>query len=497
MKKNTDGTRSINANIDLGENGYIFANTSDGLSVANPANEGDNSWELVDSEGSKFVQEYIDKGMNGGGFTFYEYPLPNNENQIAEKVVYSSYFPEWDWVVSAGTYMNDFNQSANEILKAILITSVLALLAGITMTWFFVNRITKPLLLATERMDELAQRDLSLDPIKVNSTDETKILVDSVNRLQSDFRKVLENISDTSNIVASNSEELAQSANEVMTGTEQVSATMQELASGSETQADRVSELASAMNSFTTKVMDANEKGEAVDGHSKHVLHLTNEGNQLMENSVAQMEKIDQIIQDGVQKIQHLDEQAKEISKLVTVINNVADQTNLLALNAAIEAARAGEHGKGFAVVADEVGKLAEQVSISVLDVTAIADAIQNESKIVTESLQGGYKEVMAGTSQIETTREKLESIKDATRDVVGHITQITENLSDITANTQEMNGTIEEIASISEESAAGIEETAASSQQTSSSMEEIAGSSEQLAKTAEELNDIVQRFKL
>lgn len=227
--------------------------------------------------------------------------------------------------------MSDFNESANEILKAILITSVISILVGIMMTWFFVNRITRPLLLATERMDELAQRNLSLEPIKVNSNDETRVLVDSVNRVQSDFRKVLENISNTSSIVARNSEELAQSANEVMSGTEQVSATMQELSSGSETQANSVTDLASAMNSFTTKVIETNEKGEAVDGHSKHVLHLTNEGNQLMESSVAQMEKIDQIIQDGVQKIQHLDVQAKEISKLVTVINDVADQTNLLA----------------------------------------------------------------------------------------------------------------------------------------------------------------------
>lgn len=496
-EKNADGTRSINTNFDLGENGYIFANDSNGLSVVNPGNEGDEAWELEDSQGNKFVQEYIDRGMNGGGFTFYEYPLPNDPDRIEEKVVYSSYFPEWDWVVSAGTYMNDFNEPANEILVAIVITIVISVLVGFIMIWIFVNRITKPIKLVTERMDQLANRDLSLEPIKIKAKDETQVLVDSLNRLQADFRKVLENISDSSNIVLSNSEELAQSSNEVMSGTEQISATMQELASGSETQANSVSDLASSMNTFTSKVIDANEKGEVIDGHSKRVLDLTNEGSQLMEKSVEQMDKIDQIIQDGVQKIHHLDEQAKKISNLVTVINDVADQTNLLALNAAIEAARAGEHGKGFAVVADEVKKLAEQVSISIIDVTNIANSIQNESKIVMESLQGGYKEVNAGTSQIEITRQKLQNIKDATIDVVEYITQVTKNLSEITMNTQEMNGTIEEIASISEESAAGIEQTAASSQQTSSSMEEISGSSEQLAKTAEKLNEVVQHFKL
>lgn len=496
-KKNADGTRPINPNIDLGENGYIFVNASDGLSVVNPNNEGDNSWELVDSKGNKFVQEYIEKGMNGGGFTFYEYPLPNNENKIAEKGVYSRYFPEWDWVVSAGTYMVEFNQPANELLNIILIVAGITILIGILVVWLFANNISKPINKVTKHLGHLANGDLTQNEIHIKSKDETAQLGDALNLLQSNLKKTILRVSHSSETLTSQSEELSHSANEVKTGSEQVATTMQELASGSETQANSTTDLASVMSSFATKVQEANEYGEQIGDNSKTVLSMTEDGSALMKKSIQQMEKIDRIVHDSVQKVQGLDEHSQGISNLVTVIKDVADQTNLLSLNAAIEAARAGEHGKGFAVVADEVRKLAEQVSDSVTDITDIVANIQNETNLVTDSLQGGYKEVQVGTAQIETTGETFGNISEAVTEMVNSIKAISENLSEIAASAQEMNGSIEEIASISEESAAGIEQTSASSQQTSSIMEEVAGSSDQLAKLAEELNELVRHFKL
>lgn len=121
---------------------------------------------------------------------------------------------------------------------------------------------------------------------------------------------------------------------------------------------------------------------------------MTDKGSQLMDSSTSQMGKIDQIVQDSVYKVQNLNVQSQEISKLIVVVIEIGDQTNLLALNAAIEAARAGEHGKGFAVVADEVRKLAEQTATSVTEITGIVNNMQKEVQLFTGSLQGGYKEV-------------------------------------------------------------------------------------------------------
>jgi methyl-accepting chemotaxis protein len=224
---------------------------------------------------------------------------------------------------------------------------------------------------------------------------------------------------------------------------------------------------------------------------------MANEGREMMASSTAQMERINAIVDDAVAKVQGLDAQSQEISKLVGVIQDISDQTNLLALNAAIEAARAGEHGRGFAVVADEVRKLAEQVSASVTDITGIVSGIQNESGIVAASLQEGHHEVEQGTSQIRTTGEKFNAINTAIAGMADHIQTVSENLADVAESSETMNASIEDIAAVSEESAAGVEQTSAAAQQTSSSMEEVAGSSEQLAKLADELNSLVAQYRI
>lgn len=496
-EKNSDGTRPINKNINLGENGYMFAYDQEGNEIAHPRLEGKNVWKLKDSNGVKFNQELIKKGNNGGGFTYYDWTLPNDKNQIAKKVAFSKTDPNWGWVIMAGTYMMDFNQPANKLLNMVLIVAAITLIVGILIVWLFANNISKPIKKVSEHLGYLADCDLTHELVKVKSKDETGQLGIALNKLQNNLRKIILNVSTSSGTLTSQSEELTQSANEVKAGSEQVASTMQELAAGSESQAKSTSDLSFAMSTFTTKVKEANDNGERIGDHSKNVLSMTKDGSELMKKSIQQMERIDHVVQNSIKKVQDLDKQSQEISKLVTVIKDVADQTNLLSLNAAIEAARAGEHGKGFAVVADEVRKLAEQVSHSVIDITDIVTNIQNETSLVTDSLHGGYKETELGMAQIENTGKTFDNISEAVTEMVESITTISKNLSEIVANSQEMNRSIEDIAAISEESAAGIEQTSASSQQTSSIMEEVAGSSEQLTKLAEKLNELVIKFKL
>ncbi|WP_042142590.1 methyl-accepting chemotaxis protein [Paucisalibacillus sp. EB02] len=375
--------------------------------------------------------------------------------------------------------------------------SIAVIALGIFLAFFSANMMSKPIHKVLAKMKAISNGDLSQEAIKTNNRDEIAQLVHASNEMNDSIRGLLFQIQYVSETVSSQSEELTQSASEVRTGAEQIAMTMEELAHGTENQANSAGDLSSVMSSFTKKTEEANDKGENIVTDSKDVLRLTNEGSNLMKTSTTQMRKIDQIVQDAVVKVEGLETHTKQITNLVSVIRDIADQTNLLALNAAIEAARAGEHGKGFAVVADEVRKLAEQVSLSVNDITGIVTNIQRESTNVTESLQGGYKEVQIGTEKIESTDETFAHISTAVTNMVENIETITDNLSSIAASSQEMNSSIEEIAAISEESAAGVEQTSASAQQVSGSMEEVAGSSEQLAKLAEELNELVGKFKL
>ena len=383
------------------------------------------------------------------------------------------------------------------MLLLVLIVSALIIVISIAVAFIVSNIITKPIIRVMDRMKLVANGDLSNEPLEVTTQDETGQLTVATNDMSDNMRDLLNRIHTVSETVTSQSEELTQSSNEVMNGTEQVASTMEEIAAGSEAQANNASGLSANMGLFTTKVQETSEDGEQIQQSSEEVLQMTNEGAQLMNSSMQQMAKINEIVHLAVGKVEGLDTHTQEISELVSVIQDIADQTNLLALNAAIEAARAGEHGKGFAVVADEVRKLAEQSSDSVTNITGIVDRIQSESSIVVSSLKDSYQDVTQGSEQISLTGETFGKIQKAITESVDKINHVSENLTELAKNNEQMNVSIQEIAAISEESAAGVEQTAASTQQTSSAMQEVAASSDDLAKLAEELNRLVNEFKL
>lgn len=378
-----------------------------------------------------------------------------------------------------------------------IILSIIVIVLGLVIALLTARSISNPINLVMDRMNAIASGDLSLKPLKVTLTDEIGRLMDATNKMNEDMRELLVQINEVSNTVSSQGEELTQAANEVSIGSEQVASTMQQLASGSEIQADHASNLSSAIQAFSEKIAEANNNGEAIRDVSTEVLQLTTDGYELMSRSTSQMSQINNIVRTAVQDVQNLQHRSQQITELVEVIEGIAEQTNLLALNASIEAARAGENGQGFAVVAAEVGQLAEGVAESVTDITGIVNDIQEETKNVTSSLQGGYTEVEAGTKEVTETGKTFNEISKAVKDMVNNIHGITNHLKDISEESIGVSSSIQEIASISEESAAGVEETTASAQQTSSSMEEVTASADHLANLATELNELVLHFRL
>ncbi|MGM9943426.1 MAG: methyl-accepting chemotaxis protein [Lysinibacillus sp.] len=385
--------------------------------------------------------------------------------------------------------------SSNKVIGVVVSVSITLL--GILIALITASQISKPIKVVANRMEQLAEGDLRHKPLEVNRQDEVGTLMVAANDMNEKLKSTIQSIYDVSETVASSSEELAQSSNEVKTGAEQVVYTMQELAAGTETQASTASDLAETMRTFTRRIQETTQEGVELKNHSSEVQGLTESGKSLMTSSTEQMATINDIVLDSVRKVEGLNEQSDEISKLVSVIDDISNQTNLLALNAAIEAARAGEHGKGFAVVADEVRKLAEQVQFSVADISTIVNRIQQETGNVTRSLQEGYQEVKKGTSQITETSETFNHISTAVEGMIVSIDAISENLNGVLASTEAIGTSIDEIASISEESAAGVEQTTATTEETVSTMEEVVKSADQLATLAEQLNTEMQQFKL
>src|SRR5690606_1885736 len=269
--------------------------------VAHPNLEGQNSWDSVDPNGVKSTQEIIKRGSDGGGFTNFDWPLPNDPDKIASKVAYSKIDSSWGWVIVAGTYMSDFNKPANEILSVVLLIIGAALVIGTLIIWFFATKIAGPINKVSDHMDNLANGYLSQAPLQIKSKDEVGRLANAMNNLQASLKEMIQNVANASETITSQSEEFTQSANEVREGGEQIASTMQELSSGAESQAHSATELTEMMENFNLKIVEANKHGEEIVTTSDEVLAMTEEGRVLMDQSVKQMENIHQKVTTAVE----------------------------------------------------------------------------------------------------------------------------------------------------------------------------------------------------
>lgn len=478
-----DGIINVIENIKIGETGYAAIMSEAGDFIYHP----DDSYIGKDVSNEGYYKKMMEEEDKSGTIHY--------ELEGQEKVMSFTTNEKTGWILIGSVYVSELKKDAFPIIYPIAISLGVVIVLSVIISLLVAKGITKPLHALQAKTEEVAAGDLTSN-LRQDRVNEIGQLSLSVHDMKESLKDLLSNVSEATDRLSSQSEELAQSSHEVRSGSEQIASTMQELSSGTESQATSATNLSHWTSEFIEKVSLANDKGESVKTTSDEVLTMTEEGSTFMDTSVKQMVTIDRIVQEAVEKVKGLDDQSKEISKLVQVINDIAEQTNLLALNAAIEAARAGEHGKGFAVVADEVRKLAEQVSHSIGDITSVVNTIQTESDDVVKSLQTGYKEVNQGTLQMNQTNETFGEIKQSVTNMVQDMQMVTESLKEVTDESKAMTDAVEEIASVSEESAAGVEQTSAAAQQSASSMEEVSRSSNELSKLAEELKEQVSRFK-
>ena len=337
--------------------------------------------------------------------------------------------------------------------------------------------------------------------------------------------KASQSVAETINQVASGSQEQTKMVTSASSAMEQLSQAIEEVAKGAQSQAKTVEDTVSLVQQINSAIESVATTSQSAAGASLEVADVAKSGGDSVGKSIAGMARIKETTSNVASAVVQLGESSKQIGAIVETIDDIAEQTNLLALNAAIEAARAGEHGKGFAVVADEVRKLAERSSLATKEIADLIGKIQRMTEHAVEAMQAGTSEVEQGTVLANEAGEALGSIVAAVNSIVQQIEDVSaateemsaqsaevakavESLSAVTeestAATEEMAATasevtksVEQVAAVSEENAAAAEEVSAAAQEQNASVEEMSASAGEVSKIAEDLMSVVSQFKV
>ena len=392
------------------------------------------------------------------------------------------------------------NGVLSSFLPMVIAISIIFTLLILGMVYYYLGKKLDPLKRLTDIANAITKGNLGeasnlTREHRTQSTDEIGLLYSSFEKMTETLSEMIKKMHGLSSSLHEQSSKLNNSSSEVNEGTAQVSVTMDEMANGVESQANLASALSMDMREFSENIAETNKKGQEITQSTDVVINDSQTGMQLMSLSIENMQEIFNIVSESVNQVKTLETQSNEVTTLVTLISNIADQTNLLALNAAIEAARAGEQGKGFAVVADEVRKLAEQVSDSVNGISTIVGNVKSNSKNMVEILTSGLEKVDEGRENLLKTGETFNDISTelSTMNVLVHSMAKQQILL---ANREEtMKESIEEVAAISEENAAGIEEVSASAQQINAMTGEMKQLVSNLAAASEELEKMSKTY--
>ncbi len=437
-----------------------------------PELDGKDLSETKDPNGKKLFVEMV-KVCNekGEGFVDYMWPKPGQDKPVP-KISYVKLYSPWGWIIGSGIYIDDITAEMSQVRKKVLAGAAVLCIVIILSALLLARIITKPLKLGVVFADKLAEGDFTIADLQINSHDEAGLLSIALNKTKNQLGNLL-------NTAMGN---VASNASQVASASEELSATVQQMADRIDKQTSKSEQVATAATEMSQTVIDIAKNASGISTSADDTLKIVQNGEEVVRQAIDEVRHISTNVIQSSEIITSLGERSKQIVAIVDVIKDIADQTNLLALNAAIEAARAGEQGRGFAVVADEVRKLADKTTKATAEVGTMITAIRDETTKAVAAMTQSQRSVDKGVSLSAEAGDALH--------------MILESMQSLQSMVQQIASATEEMSSVSEHISMDIEVVASTSKETSGGAREIASASTNLARLSSDLQDITKSFK-
>jgi methyl-accepting chemotaxis protein len=451
--------------IKVGSTGYIYAMDSRGTLKIHPTMKGENVYSFDFAK--EIARRAVKLNANETGVIRYESATTGRgESSGREKIAVFAYYQPLDLIVVAGSYSDEFTNAASAGLTVVIgLVILFSMVVCAPLIFVLSKKVFAPL---TEMASQMDQADLNTKLASERS--------DEIGTLQKGFDKFVDSVKETLQLVSQASDAVASASSEISSSTE-------EMAAGTQEQSNQSAEVSRAVEEMTKTIVETSKNAVQTADTAKRAKAAAEQGGKVVEETVAGMNRIAAVVKQSADTVKALGKSSDQIGEIISVIDDIADQTNLLALNAAIEAARAGEQGRGFAVVADEVRKLAERTTKATKEIASMIKMIQNDTKGAVASMTEGTKQVDEGIKLAERAGVSLKEIVDVSETVTDMIAQIA------TASEQQ--------SSASEQISKNVEAITAVTGQTANGTQQIARAAEDLNSLTENLQQMLRKFRL
>ena len=485
---------------EIGESGDAYLVSADGLLMSNTRlgtyTQGAALVESITTEGTKLLADKISKGdvdyrYSGSYKDYLGNPVYGSLSVLKFGDTYSGLIIEVD--------QKEAFAGMNLLLNIVIVLLSIFTILAIVIAFVISKSITNPIKKIVVFTGLLSDFNLSenIDSRLVNRKDEVGKMAEAMQTITTNLKTLIRGISTTSENVAASSEELTATAGQAAEVSESIASAVNEIATGATNQMTNIEDGVNALEKLGNYVDETNHNVEILDQSTTDVRTSVQEGKMIVDrllNKTKLSGEASQIVYESVIKTS---ESSIKISEASNLIADIAKQTNLLSLNAAIEAARAGDAGRGFAVVAEEIGHLAEQSNEATMSIDLLVDEITKDVKTAVDKTKESVVIVKEQTQIVNETSEKFSGIDGATKhseEAVKMLITASENMLKINSEVQDI---MQNLSAVGEENSASTEENSAANEEQSVSIKDISSASENLAILAQSLNQEIMKFTL